>query len=79
MDGCLPKASRSFPACSDEGQTQEKEDPGPVSHGVRAEAHLLLPVLFQEGVGTCPLTGRSYFQQAASKMSLQSELAEASE
>lgn len=41
--------------------------------------HLLLPVLFQEGVGTCPLTGRSYLKHVTSKMSLQSELPEASD
>lgn len=82
MDVCpkpasLPRTALSQ-ACSDEGQTQEKEDPGPASHEVRAGAHLLLPVLFQEAVGAFPLTGRS-FQKAASKMSLQSELPETSE
>lgn len=66
-------------AGSDEGQTQEKEDPDPDSHRVRTGTHLLLPVLFQEGMGTCPLTGRSTFQQVASKMLSPSELPEGSD
>lgn len=53
-------------ARSDEGQTQEKEDPDPESHGVRTWTHLLLPVLAQEGVGTRPFTGKSCSQQGRS-------------